>query len=397
MRILSHYFVARFLGLFTMVLAVALLVLATVELVLNLDDVSSFGVAQANESVGLDPSSSELPSRSSELPPSLSQSLTSSPRAIANVLRYLGIRLTAYYLADLLPVASFIALFLTFALTGRTMERLAIEAGGIPPIRIILPVLASALILSFAGVLLQETVILRAQQAWSNERVGSPNEINFGRESFWLHKGPTITNVSHADPGTRTLYGVEIFERGRNGAVIRVIRADRVRIASDGRWHVEDARIWRFDPLEPSVDPGLEHVSSVVLDLESLRGGLLLGADPGLLPLADLVQVLEHDPTLTTSTRRRLESRLHERLSRPWLILVFAWLALPFGLRVDERGRFAGPAAASIAALGAYFLVESAGRTLAQQSVIEVDWAPWLTMLLFSLAATAALPRRRTR
>ena len=52
MRILSHYYATRFLGLFVMVLAAALLVLATLELVLNLDDIAGWGGSESAASPG---------------------------------------------------------------------------------------------------------------------------------------------------------------------------------------------------------------------------------------------------------------------------------------------------------------------------------------------------------
>jgi len=379
-RILSHYFIGRFLGLFSMVLAVAFLVLATVELVLNLDDVSAFDAARDT-----------LPTP----PPDGSNSFAIPGIApFSNTLRYLGLRLTSYYLADVLPIASFIAVFIAFAIAGRAMELLAIEAGGVRPIRIVVPVLATALILSLAASVLHETVILRANQIWSGASHDRTDQIDFGRGAFWYHKGPTITNVAHADPETRTLYDVEIFERSATGAVIRVLRADRVQIADDGLWHIEKAHIWTFDPEDVGAAPTLEESVSIALDLDSLRGDLLLGADPGLLPLQELGRYLDSNPQETSSVIRRARGRYHERLSSPWLVFVFAWLAMPFALRIDERGRVAGPAAAAVLALGLYFLVESAGRTLAQEALIPVGVTPWLTMALFSLAAAVGVARR---
>ena len=100
-RILSHYFVARFLGLFVMVLAAALLALGAIELVLGLDELAG----------------SDAP----------------GPGDAGSVLRRLALRLSTYYLVDLLPMASFVAVFLALALAGRSREMLAVQAGGITP------------------------------------------------------------------------------------------------------------------------------------------------------------------------------------------------------------------------------------------------------------------------
>ena len=98
MRILSHYFAARFVGLFFTVLVASLLILATVEPVLNLEDVTGLR--------GSDSASFER----------------GWLGAWASSLRYLGLRLSSYYLSDVLPIASFVAVFVLLAGSGRAME-----------------------------------------------------------------------------------------------------------------------------------------------------------------------------------------------------------------------------------------------------------------------------------
>lgn len=369
MRILSHYFATRFLGLFVMVLVAALLVLATVELVLNLEDVSGWGRG----------------SGATEPAAGFSAALSAA--------RYLGLRLTSYYLGDVLPIASFIAMFAVLSLSGRAMELVAIEAGGIRPARILLPMLATALILSLASLLLHETLILRADRVWSRAESDRPleAEIDFAQRAFWVQKGPLITNVGHADPVERTLHDVEIFERSQLGAIVRVIRTDRVEIEDSGRWRIEKATVWNFDPINVATDPSVQRGVPLVLDLASLQADLLLSADPALLTLPDLAAYLGSDPRATPSALRRVHSRLHERLSRPWLVLVFAWLAVPFALRVDARGRIAGPAIAAVVALSLFYLFQSAGQTLAQRELVPVGVTPWITIALFSLLAAIGL------
>jgi len=363
-RILSHYFVGRFLGLFVMVLAAAFMVLATVELVLNLDDLTG-ATGDAGSS-------------------------------FLDTLRALGLRLTSYYLADLIPVASFVAAFAAFALSGRAMEILAVEAGGIPPFRIIVPVLGSALILSLATALLHETVILRAERIWTGA-IGSPEEeIDFGRQAFWMHAGPMITSVGRADPETRTLHEVEVFERSATtGSVVRIIRTDRVEVDPDGHWRIEDASTWQFDPRDPEADPVYTTGTRVELDPAAMNANVLRGADPTHLPIQSLARYLAGEPTDPPSTLRRMRARLHERLASPWLVLVFVWLAIPLGLRVDHRGRVAGPAVAAIVALALFFVAQSAGETLAQQQLFPIGVTPWLNMAVFSVAAGIALRFRR--
>jgi len=368
-RILSHYFAARFVSLFFVVLVAGLLVLATIELVLNLEDVTGFrDSAEAGIEHGL-----------------LDHA--------ASATRYLGLRLTSYYLGDVLPIASFIAVFVVLAFSGRAMELVAIEAGGIRPARVVFPVLASALILSLASLLLHETVILRADRAWSRAERDVPieAEIDFARRAFWVQKGPLITNVGHADPVERTLHDVEIFERSQLGAVVRVIRTDEVTIEDSGTWQIDHATVWRFDPINAATDPIVQRGVPLSLDLEALQADLLLSADPALLPLPDLAAYLSSDPRSTPSALRRVESRLHERLAKPWLVVLFAWLAVPFALRVDARGHIAGPAVAAVATISLFYAAQTAGRTLAQRELLPVGVTPWATMALFAVLPIVAL------
>jgi lipopolysaccharide export LptBFGC system permease protein LptF len=371
-RILSHYFAARFLGLFAAVLVAALFLLGTIELVLNLDDLSRFA-GDASE-----PPSSEA----------------GAGNEFGAAFRYLWLRLLSYYLADLLPIASFIAAFIAFAWAGRALELLAVQAGGVRLIRIVAPVLVCAVILSLAAALLHETVILRAGQSWASEAQDGRDQIDFSRTAFWFQKGRTITRIHHADPATHMLHGVEVFERGTTGTIVRVIQAERVRIGEDGSWHVEEARIWTFDPNDASAEPSLAEQVWTALDLESLGSDALLGADPASLPLPGLASYLEANRLESSSNLRRLTSRYHARLSSPWLVLVFAWLALPFALRVDQRGRFVWPALAAIGTLALFFLLRSAGTTLAREAFVPAGLTPWLTMGVFGIGAAIALRRQ---
>ena len=332
MRILSHYFAVRYLGLFATVLMASILILVTIELVLNLDDVTAFD---------------------------------GGPGSGGSLFRYLWLRLMSYYLADLLPITSFVAV-----------------------------VLACALILSCASAILHETWILQAARGWAAEERGDRSEIDFGRRAFWYRSGRAIINIDAADRRTRTLSGVEIFERGESGLVVRVIRTDRVRIEADGRWVIEDASIWRFDPLDATAPPRLDTRMRVDLDLDTLGGDALLGADPALLPLPLLRRYLETRPAGETSSRlRRHEGRYHERLSSPWLLLVFAVFAVPFGLRVGRDGRFARPAIEGVSGVAVYFLLRSAGEALAQEELFPVGVTPWM-MIGVSIAGSAWLLRR---
>lgn len=412
MRILTRYYISRFVGLFAMTLVAAILILATIELVLNLDDLSSFASGQSNAGGAqsalealpdspLESAANSQPNALGSLRPAPATTEVGSRSALTSALRYLAIRITAGYLTELLPIASFLAMFLTFAWAGRALELVVIQAGGIRLPQILAPVLGVALILSLAAALAHETIVLRARQAWIQETQQNQDPMHLDqrqdRRAFWHHSGRTIANIAFAEPETRTLHHVEIFERGPGGRIIRVIRAKRVRIADDGAWILSEAAIWLFEAEQDSAQPKYAFAAQMTLDLKTLGGDALLGAEPGALSLAALSAYLDSHRDQKTSRLRQVAVQYHERLSSPWLVFAFAFLALPFALAVDRSGRFARPAAAALATLGAFFLIRSAGITLAQEDLFPPALAPWLPLTLAIVGTCFALNRRLTR
>lgn len=371
MRILSHYFIARFFGLFLLVLVAALAILATIELVLNLEELTG---------------SPAIGRRTGPL------------ASVLQVVEFLWLRLASIYLVDLLPVASFVACFLTFAIAGRRLESVAIEASGIRPIRIVVPVLIAASLLSVVAGLIHETVVLGAARARLAEDQVDRDEIDLGRRAFWYHRGPIITNIGHADPTTRTLHDVELFERGQgddSGRVLRIVRAQDVLILPNGVWRFEQASVWTFDPEDPLAEPRFETAAGLELDLASVPSNTLAEADPAILPIHALAQYLAHDADAPPSAEsRRLAEVYHERLSRPWSVLALCWLALPFGLRIDQRARIAPAAATALLALTAFFILSNAGQTLTRMAFLPVGLSTWATPVAFVVLATLAIPRR---
>ncbi|MEZ4279308.1 MAG: LptF/LptG family permease [Myxococcota bacterium] len=370
MRILSHYFIARFFGLFLLVLVAALAILATVELVLNLDELALARPQEARAGFVGD---------------------------VARVLGALWLRLSATYLADLPAIASFIASFLTFALAGRRLEPIAIQAGGVRLARVILPVLMAAGLISGLDAVVQESLVLRAARMRLAENRAERSTFDREQRAFWYHSGPIITNIGYADPTTRTLHDVELFERGlggESGRIVRIVRAPIVRILENGVWRFDRASVWQFDAADPLAEPRFEPAAPLEIDLAAVPQDTLARADPAILPIAGLARHLARTGTPPLQRDPRLEAIFHERLSRPWRALVLCWLAVPFGLRVDRRGRIAPVAAAALLALTAYFALSNGGLALTRLGLLPAGLTAWTVPLLLSLGAALALPRR---
>ncbi len=348
MRILSRHFLASYFGFYVAILVVSLLVIAIIEMMVNLERALEF------------------------------------QSGALGVATYLLLRLPSYYLPYLLPVTSFGAAFLCIGLAARAQEIVAAKAGGVPPQRIAAPVLCAAVALSVAALGVFETVVRDSDAAYQRTKRGDAAVALFRNEgSFWYQRGRLLYNVQSADRETRTLHDVRVYERDDEGRLRRAIHAESARISSDHRWELHRATIRSFDQADPSAAPTLERREQTLLDVASEQDLALLDADASTLPLPELsAYVQAMDRSGRDSTRYR--ALLHARLAEPLTLPLFALLALPLGLAVERTRSLAIAALQGIALLGAFYGVSSTTQILAAGGVAAAVPAPWIVLSGFA-------------
>ncbi len=347
MRILSRYFLTSYLVLYFAILFAANLIIAIVELMLNFDDVLKYR------------------------------------EGIWGIATYMFLRLPSYYLPYLVPVASFGAAFLCLGMPARAQEMIAIKAGGISPHRVAIPVLVAAAVLSLGTLVVNETIVLDAVKEFDNlDRESDGDALFQSRGSFWYHKGDILYNVEGADRASRTLQGVSVYERDREGHLVYSIQAESARISADDRWQLQNATIRRFDPSDPTAAPATEWVADTVLAVGEQRGLALLNADASVLPLLRLreyIRALAHEGR--TATRYR--ALFHSRLAEPLTVLLFALLAIPIGLAVEQSRSLAVAALQGVAMVGIFYGVLTTTAIMAASGLAGAIPSPWILLALF--------------
>lgn len=355
MRILSRYFAARFLGYFAAILFTSTLIIATIEMLLNFDDMLKAG------------------------------------GGVAGILTYLFLRIPSYYLRDLIPIATFLAAFVTYGVAARWMESTAIKAGGISPFRIVVPVLVGCAAVAAFAFVVNETVVLRATRQWSQLERGDDTIVSFRQGSFWYHSGRTIYNIREANRENRTLRGVRIFERDAQGRLVSRMEAHRVQIEDPQHWFFERATIYHFEPDDPSRPTRVEHARDLRQPIADTGDAALLAADSGTLSIGKILEYIAARPS--SERVRRLQADLHARLADPFVPLLFVLLAIPLGLRVEATRSFASPAVQGVLTVGAFYLVRGTSTTLATEGALPVAAAPWCVVALFAAWGTFRLAR----
>jgi LPS export ABC transporter permease LptG len=346
-RILSRYLLARFVASFIMTMIVIFAMIAIAEMLIHIEDIL--------EQEGW----------------------------LAGTTQYLGLKLPAVYLPTVVPIAAFSAAFACIGLAARWQETIAMKAAGISPIRAAAPVLLAAALLSGLTFLVNETLVLGATRAWDRfERGGDDTRIVFRSGSFWYHRGNIIYNVRFADPGANTWRGVTLFELNDRGRLTRTIQSAHVQIEDDQHWRFLDGTIRSFDPDDPRAAPSFEKFSEKRLRIEGGADSALREADASHLSLPELREYIDarsREGEDVTGAK----GLLHTRLTDPLTVLLFAGLAIPLGIRVEDSKGFAIPALLGVLVVAAFVFSRTVGAALIQQRIASPVATHWLILLAF--------------
>ena len=346
MRILTRYFLASYLTLFVAILFSSMVAVMVIEMMLNFDEI-----------LELHDGAIEIAS-------------------------FLLLRIPSYYLRDLIPVASFAAVFFCLGLPARAHEITAIKSGGISPQRTIIPLLAAASILSGIALLLNESVVLQATRKW--ERQKNPGgEITFRQSSFWYHRGNTIYNVQEADKESKTLYGVSVFELDPQGRLIRSIRAEQVEVGDDDRWLIRDGTERIFVPSRPADPPKTSHLRERHRDVAAEKDLAMLESSAKTLSLPNLGRYIEAQ-IREGRDATRFQALYHSRLAEPLTVLLFALLAIPLALAVEQSRSLAASALYGIVILGIFYTSRTTADMFAAGGFASAVISPWVILTAFA-------------
>jgi lipopolysaccharide export system permease protein len=352
---LSRYVASRFLRAFLGAFVILALSVLVVDMLLNLEDVLE------------------------------------AERSLSGALRFLALRLASVYLPYLLPVATFTGAFFAVGLLARSREIIAMKAGGVSPLVALIPVFIVSALIAILALLANETLTVRASAALTKQ-AGAPSagvEVRAG--TIWYHTGRYVYNIRSADAGSDSVRDIRVFERNDAGRLVRLIQAVRARRLAPHEWRFEGATVRSFDPAHPEAPPRVERAREITLRLEEERSPRLLQAEIAALPVWTLSRYVQASPQ-----DARARSLLHQRLTGPLLVLLFALLAVPLALRVERTRSLALPALEGVVVLFAFLLAREYGASFAAASATAAGAAPWLIVLAFAALGALQLSRVET-
>ena len=153
-------------------------------------------------------------------------------------------------LSQIIPLATLIAVLVTFGLMGKHNELTALRAGGISLMSLLGPVVRFGIGSFVSVVLLAEIVsplaMTRANQIWL-EKVQHQDIAISRQNDIWLKGRQSIIHLKYYQPETKTASGITINRFDDQFQLIERIDA-KTAVFSANRWHLEQGISQEWDP-----------------------------------------------------------------------------------------------------------------------------------------------------
>jgi lipopolysaccharide export system permease protein len=305
---------------------------------------------------------------------------------LSEILKMIAFLLPSFCLLTI-PMAFLLAVLLAFGRMSADSEIIALKANGISLYNL-LPIL-----LVLAGVAYVVTsFITMTALPWGNSSfkkflgtvVEAKASISIKDRVFNDDFPGIVLYVDHYDENSQQMSGIMIHDE-RNTAEPSTIFASSGSIDTDPQ--MNSIRLY----LQNGVIHRKRDTSSyrmvefgdydLIIDLHRAAQDIALNEHD--MSMGELRQTIR---TAGTDEKKQREFRieLHKRYALPVACFVFAILGLPLGIQNQRAGKSAG-FSASIAIFMLYYIMFSAGRTMAGKGIVNPALAVWAPNLLFLL------------
>ncbi|HMA54991.1 MAG TPA: LptF/LptG family permease, partial [Acidobacteriota bacterium] len=301
------------------------------------------------------------------------------------------------FLAFILPVAVLAAALLALGLLSRTNEATAMKASGVSAYRTAFPVIALAAAAGLLAFLVQERVVpaahARAEAAWNALYDLPPRSSSFlNRHWILAGGGRRVYHYDFFEPGTSTLGRLSIFDldTGR-WALVRRTFAEKA--SFDGNDLVfRDG--WTRD-FAASAGPPFALVESGRMAAAGDKGVFdEPGKEPLQMTLGDLRRYAAEVRSMGFPAVR-LRAEAAQKIALPFVSLIMALLAVPFGFRMGRKGTLVGVGLSAVIAM-AYWGAFAVFRSLGGAGVLTPFLGAWGANILFGLGGVIGLLKLRT-
>lgn len=273
-----------------------------------------------------------------------------------------------FIIVQISPVAVLIAVLLSLGLFSRHGEITAIKAGGVRLLKVLMPLLATGLLISVAVMLINEAVTPAAlkkvdnfRQQWFGIQGGT-----FGKEGMWVRTSRGIFNIRQIDLKGKVLKGFTLYEIEKPFTLKNRIQSKRV-VWKDDRWVATDATVWSFPGKGEAVkkDVGSIDVQGL-MEPEDLADVENLQKNMGFIELRKYIRGLEADGY--EASRYKID--LYGKITFPLVNFIMVLVGIPFALKTGRHGGIAVGIGLSVIIAFSYWVVFAVTRSLGQAGMV---------------------------
>lgn len=289
-----------------------------------------------------------------------------------------------FIFSQVLPLAILTAVVLTLGGLGRTNEVTAMRACGVSLWKIVQPLMALALILSFALLLLNEYVVpwnTKQLNALLEIKLKGKKQLQLSRQEIWYRQDDRIISIAQAVPQEDHLEGVTIFTFN---AEQKLVKREDIGAAdfTNGNWVAQSLTTRFFSPKSGDLEQTAktsEQIFNIGRSPDDFTGRKELNSELGFRKLSELADKLEKEGY--DATHQRVD--MHNRIAAPFTCLIMGFLGVPFAL---QRGRDSNIALGIGLSLGigiTYFIIQSLVTAFGYSNALPPIFSAWTANAIF--------------
>ncbi|HMF28885.1 MAG TPA: LptF/LptG family permease [Candidatus Cybelea sp.] len=302
------------------------------------------------------------------------------------------------YVVLVIPMALLLGTLLAVQRLSGESEITAMKSAGITFARIVMPLLAVGIVMSFVTYSIQEKVVPYANDQLTEIENGVINHVSAFNRDLTVSAplpggGRQVTIATAYEPHSRALLHVTLIQYDNHNDPRQIVFADRAEFTAE-KWTLENASVFRFNPdgtilSEPSVPRQEVEIGEKPTDLMKRMSN----DDPENMSRAEIAEIVRTGQ-LTEAEYRKYVATYQEKLARPFACFVFILIAIPFGLRsIRTSGSTSLGFGLSLGIVFVYYVVMTISSFGAQALIqFAALWA-WMPNILFTAIGLSRLRR----
>jgi lipopolysaccharide export system permease protein len=297
-----------------------------------------------------------------------------------------------------IPMALLLGTLLAVQRLSGESEITALKASGVTFTRIVAPLLAVGIVMSFVTLYLQEGVVPYANDQLTQIENNVINHVSAFSRDLTVSAplpggGRQVTIATAYEPHTRALMHVTLIQYDNHNDPRQVVFADRAEFAAD-KWTLQNSSVYRFNPdgttlAEPRIAQQEVQIGENPTDIMKRMSN----DDPENMSRAEIADAVRSGQ-LTEPELRKYVTTYQEKLARPFAGFVFILIAIPFGLRsIRTSGSTSLGFGLSLLIVFVYYVVMTI-CSFAGEAFLAWAWLwAWIPNLLFTAIGLGRLRR----